>query len=161
MKKIHNLSEKVTAIININLEEIIPDLRPLLAALLMSPDVECQRLRMNRPNDKLVDILLENVEFFRHDENAFSAYAKDGFFVEQLNYMLSVAKKNRKAAGRLMPIFRTALRDTKRFNIPTALELKIINHIESQRKQDRFAIIRLEPGNIEIVPAPGYTTEER
>ena len=159
MKKIHNLSEKVTAIININLEDIVPHLRPLLAALLLSPDVECARIRMNNPDDKLVAVLLENVTLFRQDDNLFTAYAEDGYFVEQLNYMLSVAKKDRKAGSRLMPIFCTALNNTKRYNIPTALEMQIINHIEGQRKLDHFAITRLEPGNIEIVPAPGYSAE--
>ena len=159
MKKIHNLSEKVTAIININLEEIIPELRPLLAAMLMSPDVECQRLRINHPNDKLVEYFLEQVDLFRKDEKTFSLYAQDGYFAEQLQHMLYVARKNRKAAGRLMPIFCTALSDTDRYNIPAALEMQIINHIEGQRKLDHFAITRLEPGNIEIVPAPGYSAE--
>lgn len=159
MKKIHNLSEKVTAIININLEDIIPELRPLLAAMLMSPDVECQRLRMNHPDDKMIEYFLEQVALFRKDTKLFDLYAQDGYFVEQLQHMLSVARKNRKAASRLMPIFCTALNDKKRYNIPAALELKIINHIEGQRKRDHFAITRLEPGNIEIVPAPGYSAE--
>lgn len=159
MKKIKNISEKIAAIINIPLENIVPDLRPLLAVLLLSPDVECTRLRMCHPDDQLVQILLENVKVFRNDEELFDLYAKDGFFAEQLNYMLSVARKNRKAGSRLMPVFCAALTDADQLNIPNALHQRIIKHIEKQLKLDGFAITVLEPGNIVIVPEPGYTAE--
>lgn len=82
MKKINNLPEKVIAIINTPLEDIVPELRPLLAVLLLSPNVECDRLRISHPNDQFIDILLDSVNEFRGNADLFDLYCREGFFVE-------------------------------------------------------------------------------
>ena len=145
-----DLTPKIISVIATPIEDIIPELRPLLAALLLSSPVETDRLHTLFKDDPMMQYFLQEVQHFRTDDMLFAMYADDGFFAEQLAHMLSVAKKNRRAASRLMPIFCRALNFLVEYNIPAELQQEIIKHIEEQRNLDGFAITELEPGNIVI-----------
>ena len=148
-----SLEKKILEIMNIPLENIIPDARPLLAALLFSSPDECLRIRHDHPNDSLVDILINSVYAFRKDAVLRDLYIADGFFNEQLEYILHIAKKDRSSGARLMPIFCSALSNADDFKIPGDLQKKIITHINWQRKKDGFAILELSRDKTCVVPA--------
>lgn len=145
------LMDKIAAVIETPIEEIIPELRPLLAALLLSSHVEEVRLHSMYKDDPMMGFFLQQIQNFRADEMLFKMYADDGFFAEQLEHMLSVAKNDRRAASRLMPIFCKALNVVVEYNIPDELRQKIIIHINDQLDYDGFAIRNLEPDDINIV----------
>ena len=149
----NNLTAKVTAVIETPIEEIIPELRPLLVALLLSSNVEMTRLHTLYKDDPLMQYFLQEVQNFATDDMLFKMYADDGFFAEQLEHMLSVAKKDRRAASRLMPIFCKALNFVVEYNIPDDLRQNIIDHINDQLDYDGFAIRALDENIVDVVAA--------
>lgn len=148
-----SLTAKIEKARTVPLEDIIPDCRPLLVALILSSPDECLRIRQDHPGDALVDTLINYVHAFRSDNNLWNLYAEDGFFTEQLEYILAVAKKDRTAGARLMPVFCSALTDARHLKIPDALQSKIIDHINWQRRKDGFAIKELSFSKTLVVPA--------
>lgn len=147
------LTAKIAAVIETPIEEIIPELCPLLAALLLSSNVEMARLHTLYKDAPMMQYFLQEVQDFATDEMLFKMYSDDGFFAEQLEYMLSVAKNDRRAASRLMPIFCRALNFVVEYNIPDDLRQKIIDHINDQLDYDGFAIRALDENIIDVVAA--------
>ena len=153
VRTVTKLRHKVENIIDITLESIVPDLRALIAALFLSTPDECVRIRQYYPKEHLIYLALNTVEQFRKDTALRDMYIKDGFFNEQLEILLDVAKEDGDAGARLMPVFCMALNEADMLKLPKSLEKKIIAHIEWQRQKDGFAIKELSRSKIVVVPA--------
>lgn len=146
------LTPKIEVVLSVALENIVPDLRPLVAALFLSPDEEI-RIRKCYPAEHTIFYALNGASDFRKDENLRNAFIEAGFFNEQFEYLLAVAKKNRMAGARLMPVFCAALSEADMLKIPQELQDRIIAHIEWQRQKDGFAITELSRDETVVVPA--------
>ena len=156
MKKqrtIPELTPKVNDVLRVTLESVVPDLRPLSVALFLSTPDEVIRIRQTYPKGNVIYEALNAALAFHKDAALLEMYIADGFFNKQLEYILKVAKKNRMAGARLMPVFCTALTYAEELRIPAALQEKIIAHIEWQRRNDGFAIKELSLDKIVVVPA--------
>ena len=147
------LTPKIKAVLSIALESIVPDLRPLVAALFLSSPDEETRIRKCYPAEHIIFYALNAACDFRKDENLRNSFIAAGFFNEQLEHLLAVAKMNRMAGARLMPIFCAALTDADMLKIPQELQDRILAHIEWQRQKDGFAITEMSRGNNVVVPA--------
>lgn len=156
MKKartISSLMDKIDNILSVTIESIVPDLRPLTAAFFLSTSDEVSRVHQHYPQGHMIYYALNAACNFHKDTALRDMYIADGFFNEQLEHFLGVAKKDRVAGARLMPVFCTALTNADMLKIPDALQKKIIAHIEWQRKKDGFAITELSLNNIVVAPA--------
>lgn len=145
-----NLTPRVEQIIETRLEVVVPDLRPLLGALLLSHPDEEERMRLDWSNDQEILNFLNDVSHFRQNSSLLQAYIDDGFFVESTEYFLRASKKSLDAGARLMPVFCSLLSNADHLKIPVSLQNRVIHQIEWQKKKDGFAITALSRGNIEI-----------
>ena len=152
-RTVSSLTPKVNDILTITLEGILPDLRPLSAAIFLSDPDEVIRIRQLYPADHIVHLAVKAACDFHRDAALRETYIDGGFFTEQLEHFLCTAKKNRDAGARLMPVFCTALTHAGELKIPTALQERILSHIEWQRMTDGFAITKLSQDEIIVVPA--------
>ena len=103
------LDPKVKKIATVQLESVITDLRPLMAALYLSRPEEFVRIRESYPKESIIRLAAKTALDFHKDEALRTLYIEDGFFAEQLEHILCVAKGNRVAGARLMPIFYHAM----------------------------------------------------
>ena len=147
------LTPRVKQIVTTPLEVIVPHLRPLLAALLLSHPDEEDRMRFVWSGNQEIITFLKNVTLFRQDASLMQAYIDDGFFVEATEYFLRASKKSLDAGARLMPVFCTLLSNADHFKIPKPLKNRVLHQIEWQKKKDGFAITSLSRDCTEIHPA--------
>ncbi|MBR6790686.1 MAG: hypothetical protein IKM31_07455 [Oscillospiraceae bacterium] len=147
-KNIHNLklSEKINSLLQNSLADIVPDARPLLAALILSSSDEYRILQAIYHSDPLINIIINNAKHFNLDKNLFKLYAKDGFFTEQLELMLAIAKSEPESGARLVPVFLSAIERAEELCLPAALVDRLHRYIERRRSMDGFIIRFCESG---------------
>ena len=159
MRKATVLNKKARNIATMTLESFVPDLRPLLAAVFLSTPDEVDRMRLDYFSEPAVQIMLNTVCDFHKDKNLLSMFIEDGFFSEQLEHFLNVAKKNCTAGARFMPVFFKALSMAETLKLSDDLQKRILAQIQWQRQKDGFVITELSSENItlyfaaDVVPA--------
>ncbi len=147
------LEPKVEEIASITLEEVIPDLRPLVAVLYLSLPDEFIRIRLCYPEDHIIHLATKGALDLHEDEALRKLFVDDGFFAEQLEHILFVAKKDRTAGARLMPVFYNAMLNADELKLPRGLCRRIREHMAWQRKMDGFLIAVLTRDRTEVLAA--------
>lgn len=145
-----NLKPRIREVLAIPLEEVVPHLRPLLAALLLSHPDEEKRMRLEWTGNQEIINFLNDVSLFRQDSSLMQSYIDDGFFVESTEYFLRASKKSLDAGARLMPVFCSLLSNADNLKIPVSLQNRVIHQIEWQKKKDGFAITALSCEKIKV-----------
>lgn len=152
-RTISTLDPKVKEISSITLESVIPDLRPLMAALYLSLPDEFIRIRQLYPKGHIIHLAANTALDFHKDEKLRNLYIEDGFFAEQLEHILCVAKKNQVNGARLMPVFYHALIKADDLKLPCDLRKRIRDHMVWQRKKDGFIIAALSRERTVVIAA--------
>lgn len=152
-RNISTITPKVRVVMSIPIESVVPNLRNLMVALYLSDPGEEVRIRELYADDNIVHHALNTVNKLRNDKELRDVFIDGGFFDEQLELLLDIAKKRVLAGSRLVPVFCQALREAEELKISAELQEKIIAHIEWQRDKDGFAISELSEENNHIVPA--------
>ena len=156
MKKTRTMSslmDKIDDVLSVTLEGIAPDYRSLAAAFFLSTPDEVTRVHQYYPEGHIVYYAVHFACDIHCDATLRDKLIADGFFNEQLEALLDVAKMDRVAGARLMPVFCTALTNADLLKLPVALQKKIRAHIEWQRNKDGFAITELSLNNIVVSPS--------
>lgn len=68
----------------------------------------------------------------------------DGYFADQLNDLLKQAKRSKRVAARLTPVFCEAQRNARKYRLPWRLKAEIKDFLESQREKDGFLLFDLK-----------------
>lgn len=138
-----SVTERVNDALDIPIERIIPDLKPLVATILLYGPDEYERINREYPFYHFIYNALDEVRAIATDKATMYKLIDDGFFIEQVEYILRRAKRNQIAGTRLTPALFTALHEAKYLKIPTYLKRNIEAQIEHQNKIDGFVIRKL------------------
>ena len=109
------------------------------------------------PGDHIIHFAVKGAVDFHRDEPLKNLYAADGFFAEQLEHILRVAKKDRLSGARLVPVLYRAVLEADSLDLPHGLKKKIEAHISWQCNKDGFAIIELSRSKSIVIAAKDVT----
>lgn len=152
-RKATELTERAYEVLELTLEGIIQIFNPLIVALYLSDVDEYERIYQMYPAGHDMYKVLDVVGVFYRDVEQRDEYVSNGFFNEQIEYLLSLAKENQVAGARLSPVFYIALHMAEELKIPNELQERIVAQLESQRQKDGF-VIMVTSGEIFLYFAP-------
>lgn len=135
------LTERAFEVLELTLEGIIKIINPLIVALYLSDVEEYKRIYEMYPSGHDIYKVLDAVRIFHTDIKQRDEYVKNGFFNEQIEHLLNLAKTNRDAGARLSPVFYIALHISEELKIPNELQDRIVAQLERQRRKDGFVIM--------------------
>ena len=137
VRKLTAAAENIMAYV---LEGFIKEFDLLCVALLLSDPGEVKQFlaRCDRADARYI---AGEVEAFLEDPEVFAKGVADGFFAYEIDRLLEIAKRDRIAGARFIPIFFAALLNARELALSDEVQEGIKQHIEEQKKLDGFIIL--------------------
>lgn len=135
-------------IMTYTLEGLIHEVEPLFTAVYLSSPDEALRLRHMYPDSEEIRYIVSEVFVYHTNMAVLARGVANGFFEYEVDYLLKIAKENRVAAARFIPIFCTALEHAEELGLSNDLQEKLKQHIDHQKDLDGFVIVYATKENL-------------
>lgn len=121
-------------------EGFIKEFDLLCVALLLSDPSEVKQF-LARCDRSDAHYIAGEVEALLEDPKVFAKSVADGFFAYEIDRLLEIAKRDRIAGARFIPIFFSALLNARELALSDEQLEALKQHIEEQKKLDGFVIL--------------------
>lgn len=122
-------------------ENLVNEVDLLFTALFLDSPAETEAFLARNSDNLNARYTASEVLVYHKDPEVFARGVTNGFFNYEVGRLLKVAKQNRIAGARFIPIFITALLHACELGLSDEVKEALEQHIEYQKKLDGFVIL--------------------